>query len=699
MQSRFSAVHADGKEAPRIQPVLRAPLIDRLLADRDAPVVTINAPAGFGKTSLVSQWLEADDRAFISIAADDPFFSVSEAFLLAAELIVGSDPVVLVIDDAQLMKDADVEALLERVGQFRPSCQLVLVGRRSLSGVARLRSEGRLLEIGMPDLAMDLDEAGALIRSVAPHLPADDVHELWVRTEGWSAGLYLAALARRELEGSTAPLDGNERYLAEYLRAEVLSHLSRAQTRFLVRSSALTSLSGPLCDAALRRTGSAGVLRQIERSGAMLIPLDALGKEYRLHPLLQDFLRADLTGEAGAEAMIARRASLWCERHDLIDSAIEYASIADDPDRVAALFGAHGLDVAWTGRIERMQEWLDWLDERAPRDWYPTIAFFRTWINLLLGREREAALAAKVAQDARISGPMPDGSSHEAWVHLLRAALCREGIDAMEKDARLATEALEPYSPWQPTASLLLGIAVMLAGDLEEADHHLADAIEMGEERFALITMSVAFAERSFIAILEGRWSDAAGFAEHACELTDREPVRPFATHALAHVAAARVARHRGEADVARAHLAIVEESMPALTGALPYLAIQARLMFARCALALGDEASARQRSDEIRELIRRAGNLDKFLPSVDEVGGQLLAAEHKVAKDLRLTGAELRLIPLLATQLTFREIGEQLHLSQHTVKAEAISIYRKLGETSRSRAVERSRSLGLLPD
>ena len=98
MQSRLSAVHADGKAAPRIQPVLRAPLIDRLLADRDAPVVTINAPGGFGKTSLVSQWLEADDRAFISIAGDDPFFSVGEAFLLAAELIVGSDPVVLVID-------------------------------------------------------------------------------------------------------------------------------------------------------------------------------------------------------------------------------------------------------------------------------------------------------------------------------------------------------------------------------------------------------------------------------------------------------------------------------------------------------------------------------------------------------------------------------------------------------------------------
>jgi LuxR family maltose regulon positive regulatory protein len=137
------------------------------------------------------------------------------------------------------------------------------------------------------------------------------------------------------------------------------------------------------------------------------------------------------------------------------------------------------------------------------------------------------------------------------------------------------------------------------------------------------------------------------------------------------------------------------------LNGALPYLAIQVRLMFARCALGLGDEEVTRRRLDEISDLIRRSGNgnLEKLARSADEVRGQLTAAEHKVAKDLRLTGAELRLLPLLATQLTFRGIGEQLHLSQHTVKAEAISIYRKLGETSRSRAIERSRSMGLLPD
>ena len=684
---------------PRIPSVPRVALIDRLSGARDAQVISITAPAGYGKSFLLRQWAVVDERDFTTIAADDRLFTAGEAFLLAGELIAGSEPLVLVIDNAQLLDDADVEALIGLADQFRASCQLVLVARRSLVAVARLRSEGRLLEIEMPDLAMSLDEAALLIRSVDTSLSTEEVKVLVDRTEGWPVGLYLAALARRDKQTPTDPLTGNERFIAEYLREEVLANLTRAQTRFLVRSSALAFLSGPLCDSALRRVGSARVLRTIARSGSMLIPLDRADQTYRLHPLFQDLLRAELEDEAGAAATIAARASLWCEHRGMIDMAIEHARIADDPDRVAMLFGVYGLDVAWTGRIERMEEWLDWLDERAPRERYPTIAFFRTWINLLLGREREAALAARIAQDARIRGPMPDGSSHEAWVHLLRAALCGEGIDVMEKDARLATETLEPYSPWQPTASLLLGIAMMLSGDLEEADHHLADAIEIGEERFALITMSIAFAERSFIAILEGRWNDAAGFADHACDLTDREPERPFPTHALAHVAAARVARHRGEADAARAHLAIVEESIQALSGALPYLAIQTRLMFARCALALGDEGSTRTRLGEIRELIRRAGNLDKFVPSEDEVGRQLLAAENKVAKDLRLTGAELRLLPLLATQLTFREIGEQLHLSQHTVKAEAISIYRKLGETSRSRAIERSRSMGLLPD
>jgi LuxR family transcriptional regulator, maltose regulon positive regulatory protein len=684
---------------PRIPSVPRVALIDRLSGARDAQVISITAPAGYGKSFLLRQWAVVDERDFTTIAANDRLFTAGEVFLLAGELIAGSEPLVLVIDNAQLVDDADVEALIGLADQFRASCQLVLVARRSLVAVARLRSEGRLLEIEMPDLAMSLDEADLLIRSVDPSVSAEEVKVLVDRTEGWPVGLYLAALARRDKQTPADPLAGNERFIAEYLREEVLANLTRAQTRFLVRSSALAFLSGPLCDAALRRVGSAQVLRTIARSGSMLIPLDRADQTYRLHPLFQDLLRAELEDEAGAAATIAARASLWCEHRGMIDMAIEHARIADDPDRVAMLFGVYGLDVAWTGRIERMGEWLDWLDERAPRERYPTIAFFRTWINLLLGREREAALAARIAQESRIRGPMPDGSSHEAWVHLLRAALCGEGIDVMEKDARLATETLEPYSPWQPTASLLLGIAMMLSGDLEEADHHLADAIEIGEERFALITMSIAFAERSFIAILEGRWNDAAGFADHACDLTDRERVRPFPTHALAHVAAARVARHRGEADAARAHLAIVEESIPALSGALPYLAIQTRLMFARCALALGDEGSTRTRLGEIRELIRRAGNLDKFEPSEDEVGRQLLAAENKVAKDLRLTGAELRLLPLLATQLTFREIGEQLHLSQHTVKAEAISIYRKLGETSRSRAIERSRSMGLLPD
>jgi hypothetical protein len=99
--------------------------------------------------------------------------------------------------------------------------------------------------------------------------------------------------------------------------------------------------------------------------------------------------------------------------------------------------------------------------------------------------------------DADVTGPMPDGSSHEAWVFVLRAAMCRDGVDAMEKDARRAIETLEPYSSWQPSASLLLGIGCMLSGDLDEADRYLADAIETSEDRYALITLSIAFRRAS----------------------------------------------------------------------------------------------------------------------------------------------------------------------------------------------------------
>jgi ATP-dependent transcriptional regulator len=353
-------------------------LVDRLRGAHDAQVISITAPPGYGKSFLLRQWAGVDERDFITIEADDRLFTVSEAFLLAGELTAGPDPLVLVIDNAQLLDDEDVEALIGLADHFRPSCQLVLVTRRVLTAVARLRSEGRLLEIEMPDLAMSLSEADALIRAVDPSVSSDEVKVLAARTEGWPVGLYLASLARRDGGGSTDPIAENERFIAEYLRAEVLAHLTRAEVRFLVRCSALAFLSGPLCDAALRRTGSGRILRQVARSDAMLIPLDRAGQTYRVHPLLQDVLRAELDDEAGAAAKIASRASLWCEHRRMIDMAIEHARIADDADRVAALFSVYGLDVGWSGRIERMDGWLAWLAERAPRERYPVVAFFGT---------------------------------------------------------------------------------------------------------------------------------------------------------------------------------------------------------------------------------------------------------------------------------------------------------------------------------
>jgi LuxR family maltose regulon positive regulatory protein len=163
---------------PRIPSVPRVALVDRLRGARDAQVISITAPPGYGKSFLLRQWAGADERVFITVAADDRLFTVSEAFLLAGELTAGPEPLVLVIDNAQLLDDADVEALIALADHFRPSCQLVLVARHSVAAVARLRSEGRLLEIEMPDLAMSLGEADLLIRSVDPSVSGMEVEVL-----------------------------------------------------------------------------------------------------------------------------------------------------------------------------------------------------------------------------------------------------------------------------------------------------------------------------------------------------------------------------------------------------------------------------------------------------------------------------------------------------------------------------------------
>ena len=220
--------------------------------------------------------------------------------------------------------------------------RLALAGRAEPPlRVARLRAEGRILEIGPGDLSLTCEEAASLLRDAEVMLGEDEVAGLHLRTEGWPAGLYLAALYLREggtLAGAAVSFGGDDRLVSEYMESEFLSRISRRQRVFLTRTAVLERMSGPLCEAVLELPGSAVTLAELARSNMLLVPLDRRGEWYRYHHLFRDMLLAELHRlEPGLIPVLRRRAAGWCVRNGRPEEALEYSMAAGDIDVVAGL--------------------------------------------------------------------------------------------------------------------------------------------------------------------------------------------------------------------------------------------------------------------------------------------------------------------------------------------------------------------------
>ena len=209
--------------------------------------------------------------------------------------------------------------------------------------VARLRAEGRLLEVGPADLALTRPEAAALLRDAGLALGQGEVAALHQRTEGWPAGLYLAAApgrpapARRWLARPAAvSFGGDDPLVSEYIKAEFLATISRRHREFLARTAMLEQMSGPLCEAVLELPGAAAILAELARSNLLLVPLDRRGVWYRYHHLFRDMLLAELErAEPGLLPVLRRRAAAWCLANGLPADALEYSIAAGDVDAVA----------------------------------------------------------------------------------------------------------------------------------------------------------------------------------------------------------------------------------------------------------------------------------------------------------------------------------------------------------------------------
>jgi LuxR family maltose regulon positive regulatory protein len=264
-------------------------------------------------------------------------------------------------------------------------------------------------------------------------------------------------------------------------------------------------------------------------------------------------------------------------------------------------------------------------------------------------------------------------------------------------DAEVAAAGLAPGSPWWATALLLQGIAAALAGETDRADPILAHAAEVATHLGALPAASSALTQRALVAIARDDWMEAETLAGRALELARIGQLDDYEMSPLLHAVAARTALRRGEVARAQEDLARAMRQRSLLTAAVPYRAVQTRLELARVHLALTDVASARILLREARYVLQQRPDLGTLPGQTVRLQSKLDSLRETTTSAATLTNAELRLLPLLSTHLTFREMAERLYLSPHTVKSHALSVYRKLGVSSRSQAIQHAQLTGLL--
>jgi LuxR family maltose regulon positive regulatory protein len=717
--------------------IQRTALVNRLRGAATLPLVSLAAPAGYGKTTVLSQWAERDDRPFAWISVDerdnDPLLLLRHVAAalhrlgpldddtltslaspgpslwagpvprLASALCALPVPFVIVLDDASRLRCAEAIEVVTALARHLPArSTLALAGRVPPElPLSSLRAGGRLLEVGTELLALSRREAYALLQAMGAELDEATADALFERTEGWAAGLYLAALALQDA-GAEADVDviGSDRFLAGYFHLEYLAGRSPEELAFLRATSILDEMSGPLCDAVLGRRGSAAMLESIERANMFLVPADRRRDSYRYHHLFRDLLGSDLRRyEPELVPALHRRAAEWFEAKDDPEAAVAHAAACGDFDRLAAVVASNGLRVCDAGGLAVVEGWLRLFGNDELRR-HPEVALLGAWVRVLGGRSIEAAhclLTAEVGiasveeREPRIdAGP---------WVALVRAALCDDGADLMAADAQAALVGFEPDSRWRVPALMLRGAALALRGDAAPATAVLDDAIAESEIHGAVAEGVASLGERALIALECDDREGAERLAAEIRQLVSRVGSGGVVSGAFGLAVSARVRLRAGGFDEARRELADAgrPELLPPET--LAWLALRTRIELARTHLMLRDADAACTHLAAARGLLDRRPGLGVLLGQVAELDSEAGRVASESGRYSGFTTAELRLLPFLATHLSFREIGFRLHVSRNTIKTQAISVYRKLGASSRSEAIAKAERLGLLEE
>jgi LuxR family maltose regulon positive regulatory protein len=678
----------------------------------------VSAPAGWGKTTLLAEWATdpREQRPFTWLALDradnDPvrFWGyVIEALRtlepslastsLASLGVPGTDPVevvlpsllneladlprhvVLVLEDYHLIQAADVHAgLAFFVERLPPTVELAIATRLDPPlPLPRLRARGEMLEFRASELRFGANEAEELLTAaIGNQLADEDVERLVSRTEGWAAGLYLAALSltgREDPRGFIEAFAGDDRHIVDYLGGEVLDGLEAETRDFLVRTSILERISAPLCDHLLGSRDAAATLLEIERANLFLVPLDGRREWYRYHHLFADLLRHELErSEPDAVPDLHRRAAEWLGANGAVDDAIRHALAAGDAETAARLVAEMWRVSFNRGELATVDRWLDDLPELIVRT-TPDLCLARAWVLMDRGRPHEA-------EQWLLEAPAePEGV-------VLHAVLCFKlgKLTHAESVAREALRRAPVDSPLGlPVAYCILGIALYYRGELSEAEPCLLEAARLALAGSNTLARIYALGYLALVRLDSGDEPSARVSAEEALKYAVTPPASEHFVSAMVLLANGRL--HGDKAALEQAVALARRGAAPIEVAAALAGLGEARRDPATLQDALGLLADCED-PGRVPELIEEA---------LIRLRGRAPGPRRRLAGDL--SERELAVLRMFPGEESLREIASTLYLSQNTIKTHSRSIYRKLGVSSRGEAVARGRELGLLEE
>jgi LuxR family maltose regulon positive regulatory protein len=708
-----------------------------------ARLILVATPAGAGKTTLLASWhadpqerrefawLSLDDRdndpvrfwggVLAALRAIVPEFGSgvdgalrapgADLTELAMPMLVNAltelpQRIVLVLDDYHEIENADIHRSVEfTIDHLPPSTQIALASRSDPPfGLARLRARAELLELRIDDLRLTADEARALLNgSMSLDLGDEEVRSLQERTEGWAAGLQLVGLSlqgRADQQEYIASFAGDDRQIVDYLCAEVVNRQPPETRRFLLRTSILERLCGPLCDIVADVTESSRALEALERANMFLLPLDGHRTWYRYHHLFRDLLQHELRlAEPEEVQALHKRAREWHLTQGQIPQAILHATAAEDYAEAAELIAANWLRYVNRGQLQTVEAWTSALPAHlANQDARLCIA--RAWMLLVLGRPAEVESAVLAAERGVLPGPMRDGSrSVESSAAMVRtsARLLLGDVGAAAQTAAVAAELEpDPGAPWRPIVTNALGMTAYWSGAQEEAVTAFRESVAVSESVGNHTAAIYALGYLATISAEREDHADAEDLVNRALSLADRQDLAEHWVTVMAHYAVGHCARARG--DFVGGRTAIERGLDIARRAGLRLDIVYGLLALVPLAAAAGDSREARDLAERAERQLAACGDpgiLRNRLDRVNRVSASPAANSRSAADDL--SPRELAVLRLMPSQLSLREIGDEMYVSFNTVKTHARNIYAKLRVSSRGDAVARARELRLL--